>query len=66
MNGAELAQEALRLHPGLPIIFASGYADTDALRTALGTSMPLLRKPFRIDELAALVGGLIARESGAS
>jgi CheY-like chemotaxis protein len=61
MNGAELAREARRLYPDLPIVFASGYADTDALRSALGNNMPLLRKPFRMDELAALVGGLLAR-----
>jgi CheY-like chemotaxis protein len=61
MNGAELAREARRLHPDLPIVFASGYADTDALRSALGSNMPLLRKPFRMEELAALVGSLLAK-----
>jgi hypothetical protein len=27
MNGASLAQAARRLQPGLPIVFASGYAE---------------------------------------
>jgi CheY-like chemotaxis protein len=60
MNGAEVAREARRLHPGLPLLFASGYADTKALQDALGSEMPLLRKPFEVSELAATVARGIA------
>ena len=64
MNGAEVAREARRLHPGLPVLFASGYADTDALQEALGNDAPLLRKPFQVSELAGLVAKSIAPGSG--
>ncbi|HEX8535506.1 MAG TPA: response regulator [Allosphingosinicella sp.] len=60
MNGAEVARQARLLHPDLPVLFASGYADTDALGDALGSEMPLLRKPFQLGELAAQLAQSIA------
>ena len=60
MNGAAVAREALRRRPGLPIVFATGYADTDALDGAL-RDLPLLRKPFRMAELASAVADALAR-----
>ncbi len=59
MNGAELADEARRRHPDVPILFASGYADSAAIETAVGPDALLLRKPFRIDELEAAVAAAI-------
>ena len=55
MNGAELAREARRLHPALPIVFVTGFAESDQLDGALGPGAPVLRKPFGMDELAAVV-----------
>ncbi len=55
MNGAELACEARRLHPRLPIVFVTGFAETDQLEGALGPGAPVLRKPFGMDELAGIV-----------
>jgi DNA-binding response OmpR family regulator len=52
LSGAEVAALIRNDRPGLPIIFISGYADTHALATAVG-SATLLRKPFRRAELAA-------------
>jgi DNA-binding response OmpR family regulator/nitrogen-specific signal transduction histidine kinase len=54
MNGAEVVTTARRHNPGLKILFLSGFADSEALETALGGA-PLLRKPFRPLELAAAV-----------
>jgi PAS domain S-box-containing protein len=51
MNGAEVAKKALERWPGLPIVLASGYADTAAIERAIGKDVKMLRKPFRIDEL---------------
>src|SRR5690606_40868046 len=34
MNGAELAEELGKRRPGLPMVFASGYADTDEIGRA--------------------------------
>ena len=55
MNGAELACAARELHPALPIVFVTGFAETDQLEGALGPGAPVLRKPFSMDELAAMV-----------
>jgi CheY-like chemotaxis protein len=55
MNGAELAYAARQLHPALPIVFVTGFAETDQLEGALGPGAPVLRKPFGMDELAAIV-----------
>ena len=61
MNGAELACEARRLHPALPIVFVTGFAETDQLEGALGPGAPVLRKPFGMDELAAVVAANLPR-----
>jgi CheY-like chemotaxis protein len=53
MNGAALAQTARRLQPGLPIVFASGYADSPAFEAVRGAA--ILRKPIQIAELADAV-----------
>ena len=53
-NGAEIAHIIGRAAPALPIVFVSGYADDLVLET-LGGNAPVLRKPFRPLELAAVV-----------
>jgi signal transduction histidine kinase len=60
MNGAELAQEARRRWPDLPIVFASGYAEVDQVEAALGPGAPILRKPFSLQELSAAVEDALA------
>ena len=64
MNGAEVARQARELCPSLPIVLASGYADTEAIERAIGKNAQLLRKPFRIDELIEAVAD--AAEAAAS
>ena len=59
MNGAQLAELARSERPGLPIIFASGYADTSAVEAAAGVSSTILRKPFDINELEAALRALL-------
>jgi CheY-like chemotaxis protein len=49
-NGAELARDVRRLKPDVPIIFATGFSDTEAIG-AVEEKPCVLRKPFRIDEL---------------
>jgi CheY-like chemotaxis protein len=51
MNGAELARRILARWPALPIVFASGFADTDAIEAVMGQGVRVLRKPFRIADL---------------
>ncbi|AYF47467.1 hybrid sensor histidine kinase/response regulator [Pseudomonas aylmerensis] len=52
MNGRELADIAREMHPALPILFMTGYAENAANRQSfLGEGMDLISKPFHIDEL---------------
>jgi PAS domain S-box-containing protein len=60
MNGAEVAAAARERWPDLPIVFASGYADTAAIEQAVGKEAAQLRKPFRIDDLQALLTEALA------
>jgi signal transduction histidine kinase/ActR/RegA family two-component response regulator len=46
MTGAEVARSALAMRPTLPILFVSGYAETEALERAVSQPIRLLRKPF--------------------
>lgn len=55
MNGAELARHINERWPSLPVLFASGFADTDAIEAAVGRTVTILRKPFRVDELLSAV-----------
>jgi DNA-binding response OmpR family regulator len=59
MNGAEVARHIRTAAPTLPIIIATGYADTAALDGVLGATTVLLRKPFAGEELAALIRNLL-------
>jgi CheY-like chemotaxis protein len=53
-NGAQLAQDMRQRVGDVPVLFVTGYANDDALH-ALGERTPILRKPFRPVELAAMV-----------
>ena len=52
MNGAEVARAAQAVRRDLPIVFASGYADSAALVEAVGSRAYMLRKPFSLADLA--------------
>ena len=51
MSGAELARAVRARRPAMPIVFASGYADTAAIEDVPGSPCPMLRKPFVVGEL---------------
>jgi CheY-like chemotaxis protein len=55
MNGAEVAKAAWARLPNLPIVFASGYANTAAIEEVAGADNPVLRKPFRVDDLRTAI-----------
>jgi len=61
MTGAEVADAARSRRPDLAIVFASGYADTAAIESAVGAEAPMLRKPFRIDELETMLARMLRR-----
>jgi len=71
MDGRQLAAEARRLHPGLPVLYMSGYTDSAlAAQVGLEEGALTIHKPFRKLDLAvalretlerALEAGLAAR-----
>lgn len=54
MSGADVAREIRREQPAQPILFVSGYSETDAIREA-APGATLLAKPFRTEALLASV-----------
>jgi PAS domain S-box-containing protein len=54
MSGAEVASRILANSPRQPILFVSGYSETDAVKGA-APDAPLLAKPFRADALERAV-----------
>ncbi|NRP21927.1 Blue-light-activated protein [Ensifer adhaerens] len=52
MNGAQLAEKARELRPGLPILVATGYAD---LPEGTGLDLPRLGKPYSQNQLKSEV-----------
>ena len=56
MNGRHLAEWLQSLHPGMRILFMSGYtADVIAHRGVLEKGVNFIQKPFAIKDLAAKV-----------
>jgi CheY-like chemotaxis protein len=62
MNGAEVAKAARERRPDLPIIFATGYSDTAAIEGVAGRDAIVLRKPFRVDDLQAVLAQALESE----
>ena len=61
LNGVEVARLAKDKRPDLPIIFATGYAESAAIEKFGGPDALVLRKPFRVDELLALLASTLDR-----
>ncbi|MGY0651083.1 ATP-binding protein [Luteimonas sp. A537] len=62
MDGKTLARSARELHPGLPVLLTSG--DEKHVADAEGTSgLPLLRKPWRREDLVEAVRRELARRT---
>jgi signal transduction histidine kinase/CheY-like chemotaxis protein len=61
MNGAEFGKIVRSRFPAMPIVFVTGYADTDMIESVVDESALILRKPFRSFELKAILGEAIRR-----
>jgi two-component system NtrC family sensor kinase len=59
MDGAALAQAALRIRPGLPVVMVTGYA-AGTLEGPPPGVFAVLRKPFRLEELDAALRAALA------
>jgi CheY-like chemotaxis protein len=55
MTGFDLARQARRRRPDLPILFMSGFADPSLMPDDFGTNTKLLRKPFRLGQLSEAI-----------
>ena len=61
VSGPELAQRIQQMHPGIPMLFMSGYSqDVLGPRGALDTDAPLIQKPFAAPELLKTIRGLLS------
>ncbi len=65
MNGAQLAQAIRARHPDLPLVFVTGYAESEQMEGAAGPAVPVLRKPFGLDSLSSLVAEALEAASPA-
>ncbi|WP_084631776.1 GAF domain-containing protein [Agrobacterium larrymoorei] len=54
ISGTDLAREVRATKPGTPVLLVSGYSDN----TGVDADLPRLTKPFRKDELAAVLAQL--------
>jgi CheY-like chemotaxis protein/two-component sensor histidine kinase len=62
LSGAEVARRIRDRRPGQPILFVSGYSETDAVKS-IAPDAPLLAKPFRADALQKAVRGALTPAS---
>ncbi len=59
MSGADVASRILGRDPEQPILFVSGYSETEAIRR-IAPNAPLLTKPFRAETLDKAVRSALA------
>jgi PAS domain S-box-containing protein len=65
MSGAELARQALALHPALKVLFASGYSQDSIIHDGkLDAGVQLLEKPYTRAALAAKIRDVLDGTSG--
>jgi PAS domain S-box-containing protein len=64
MTGAEVAEAARADRSNLPILFVSGYSDTDAIERAAGRQARILRKPFLMADLQNALASVLSVEQG--
>jgi PAS domain S-box-containing protein len=60
MHGADVARAARAIVPRLPILFVTGYAESEQL-AAVGDDVQVLRKPFSVADLETAVAENLSR-----
>jgi len=61
MTGAEVARKIRSCQPDQPILFVSGYSETEAVKR-IAPDAPLLAKPFRAEALQKAVRAALVRD----
>ena len=64
LTGVGMVRELRLKRPDLPILFASGYAETAEIEAALDENTSVLRKPFEISKLQQAISELLHRSQG--
>jgi two-component system cell cycle sensor histidine kinase/response regulator CckA len=64
MDGPTLATHLRRQHPGMPILFMSGYAEEQLRRSIDLDNVAFLPKPFSVQQLAEAVRDVLAQGDG--
>ncbi|NAZ37048.1 hybrid sensor histidine kinase/response regulator [Rubellimicrobium sp. CFH 75288] len=65
LTGAELVAAARARWADLPVVFATGYADSEAIEGAAGADALILRKPFGVSDLARMLREALGDRKGA-
>ena len=55
MGGAEAFKRMRALGPAVPVIVSSGYDQQDTVRAFTGPEVQFLQKPYRPDQLLAML-----------
>ena len=55
LSGAEIARQAEALQPGIQVLMTSGYFSEEYATGERESPYPLLKKPYRNDELLRVV-----------
>jgi two-component system, cell cycle sensor histidine kinase and response regulator CckA len=67
MSGPVLVERLLKIHPGLKVLYMSGYTDSSIVHHGiLDPGTPFLQKPFNRNDLAVKVEELLWKTDGKS
>ena len=66
MSGVDLARAASAARPDLPIVLTTGYAGERGGPAGADIAWPVLRKPFRAEQLAAVLRKAVTRKDRAA
>lgn len=61
IDGIGLAEHAREIHPGLPVVFVSGRADSEQRVQAIAPPTAFFAKPCDTTRLVTTVGDMLAR-----
>ena len=60
LGGCELAHEAIKLRPNLPVLYTTGNSVTEKLKSLFVEGAHFLRKPYTLNQLEDSVKDLLA------